>query len=159
MNVILLSKGILYFAHCILEYNTEVERQALSTLESAFNDEYEILNPRDLSFNNMDNYLKMVRASDAMVFHPFENMYILSGVAKEIRIALIQRMPLFRLHFGKQLIQRLSIDLPLGMNPLTTIRNLDDLSDLTIIEDVEDTRDLISNRIKSGLYAKPSWWK
>lgn len=75
-----------YFAHSIKEYNTNVEKGCIIVIQKHFPG-CEIVNPKDLCFDDFSEYLRIVEQCDILVYKRW-NGYITAGVAKEIEHAL-----------------------------------------------------------------------
>lgn len=77
---------IIYYAHPICFYESEIEKKQLTVIRSKFKDA-EIINPADYPSGSMDFYLTLVEKSEKIIFSCLFNE-ITSGVGKEVNHAL-----------------------------------------------------------------------
>lgn len=97
----------IYFAHSIKEYNTAIERGCISIIKQHFPG-CEIINPKDLYFDDFSEYLRVVEQCDILVYKRW-NGYITAGVAKEIEHALSCDIPVYEIK-GPKLIKVTKLD-------------------------------------------------
>ena len=106
-----MSKGILYYSHCMAIYHTPQEERDLDTIKKMFGDEIEIINPSDKEHSDIVGYLKsekmdakvmpyfenLVKKSNMVVFRAAINGKIPSGVYKELMVAYDYGIPILEL--------------------------------------------------------------
>lgn len=87
-----------YFAHSMLDYNTKLEAEVRSTLESYIDKDLKLICPnRDLSATlgkDMYRYLAFVKTC-ALVIVLEHNKYIGHGVFDEVNTAIRSKIPVF----------------------------------------------------------------
>jgi len=91
---------IIYYAHCIDTYNSDVENNDIAMLESIAL----VYNPnsaedeRRYREDGMRHFLRAVRGCDALAFRPAKNGRITAGMWKEIQEARKNGLPVFQIY-------------------------------------------------------------
>jgi len=78
----------IYYAHSMLSYNTNKERNELSWLKKNFS---EIVNSKKFGYTDMDLYLEEVKKCDGLIFSEYKDM-IGKGIHAELILALQKGM-------------------------------------------------------------------
>ena len=84
----IMQKLKIYYAHSMLSYNTNKERNELSWLKKNFS---EIVNPKKFGYTDMDLYLEEVKKCDGLIFSEYKDM-IGKGIHAELILALQKGM-------------------------------------------------------------------
>jgi len=83
-------KPVAYYAHCMLIYNTPIEKDDIELIESLG---FKVINPNQpeheagYKSNGMEYFDELVRTSDILFFRAMPDGRISSGVAREIEAA------------------------------------------------------------------------
>ena len=137
-------KQLMYFAHCYLEYPND--DKYMDIIKENFEDQYEFINPKIFGFQNMPNYMKIMSACDALVFHPFENKIITAGMKQEIELAY--RMGKYVVFINEQG----TIDV---FTPDTMIKDF--FAGWKVLG-VTESRQMMRALVEVGKYPRPKWW-
>jgi hypothetical protein len=90
------SEKKVYFAHCVLDYDTFDEIDLKMRIYNHFSP-CVVVNPKDFKLKSMQEYLEFVKTCDILVYTKCRWKVVTCGVSSEIIIALENKIPVFQL--------------------------------------------------------------